>query len=224
MDFDFRFSQFEILTGAGSALLCLFFVSIFSQASAIENEVGTAVAKAVESPELYWSSVEASGQAVVLTGSAPDDDARDAAAARAAAVWGVTGVDNQIQVIGQSGTCQGQIASYLQREPLKFQSGKDDLADSSYTTISMLAMLVRRCTTRVEVAGHTDAKGDAEVNLRLSQRRANNVAKLLVNHGVLAEKIEARGYGETQPVADNESDAGRKLNRRIEIRVLGDAA
>lgn len=221
MDFDFRFSQFEILTGAGSALLCLFFVSIFSQASAIENEVSTAAAQAVESPDLYWSSVQASGQAVVLTGSAPDDDARDAAYQRAVAVRGVSSVDNQIQVIGDSGTCQGQIADYLKRQPIKFRSGKAELADVSSNTIAMLAMLVRRCATRVEVAGHTDAKGDAEVNLVLSQRRANTVAKLLVNHGVLAEKIEARGYGESQPIGDNATDEGRKKNRRIEIRVLG---
>ena len=88
----------------------------------------------------------------------------------------------------------------------------------------MLAMIIRTCTGVVEVAGHTDAKGDSEINLKLSQRRADVIAKYLVNHGVAAEKIVARGYGETQPIADNETADGRKANRRIEFRVLGEAA
>ena len=93
---DFRFSQFEILTGAGTALLCLFFIAVFSEASAIEDEIATSVTQAVASDDLYWSSVEAHGQAVVLTGSAPDVPAQKAALARALAVDGVTSVDNQI--------------------------------------------------------------------------------------------------------------------------------
>ena len=63
-----------------------------------------------------------------------------------------------------------------------------------------------------------------EMNLRLSQRRADAVAKHMVRHGVDAQMLRAVGYGETQPIAQNGTDAGRKLNRRIEFRVLGGTA
>ena len=167
MDFDFRFSQFEIITGAGTLLLCLFFVSVFTEASAIENEVATQVTEAVSSDELYWSSVEAAGQRVVLTGSAPDAPAQEAAAQRAWSVPGVTAVDNQISIIGQAGTCQRELDNYLAKETIEFQAGKAEVKDSSYNLISMLSMIIRTCTRQIEVAGHTDAKGDAEVNLAL---------------------------------------------------------
>lgn len=221
MDFDFRFSQFEILTGAGTLLLCLFFVSIFTEASAIENQVATQVTEAVAHEDLYWSSVEASGQQVVLTGSAPDVPAREAAAKRAWAVEGVTDVDNQIRIIGQAGTCQRELDNYLKKETIEFQPGKAEVKEASHHVISMLAMIVRTCTSQIEVAGHTDGKGDAKVNMRLSQRRADKVAKLLVNHGVPPEKVSAVGYGESQPIGDNATHDGRALNRRIEFRVLG---
>ncbi len=221
---DFRFSQFEILTGAGTLLLCLFFICVFTEASAIENAIGADVTEAVDTPDLYWSSVEVNGQSVVLSGSAPDVPAKRQAEARARGVSGVTSVVNEINVIGAAGTCQQEMSDYLAREPITFKSGKADVAESSYHALGMLAMIVRTCDTPVEIAGHTDDRGDAEINLRLSQRRADAVAKHMVRHGVDPQKLRAVGYGETQPIAQNGTDAGRKLNRRIEFRVLGGTA
>jgi outer membrane protein OmpA-like peptidoglycan-associated protein len=73
--------------------------------------------------------------------------------------------------------------------------------------------------TRVEVRGHTDDVGDDVRNLDLSQRRAASIRAWLVAHGIAAERITARGYGETQPLADNRSAAGRAVNRRVEFVV-----
>ncbi len=221
---DFRFSQFEILTGAGTLLVCVFFVCVFSEVSDIENELSTTVTSAVETKDLYWSGVEMSGQHVVLTGAAPDVPAQRGAAERALAVWGVSGVDNQIEVIGQGGTCQHQIDEYLARESIQFKSGKADVTEASFHVIGMLAMILRTCNATVEIAGHTDDKGGADVNLRLSQRRADTVARHLAAHGVMAERLMPVGYGEKQPVASNATEAGRRENRRIEFRVLGGTA
>jgi len=218
---DFRFSQFEILTGAGTLFLCLLFICVFSEASAIENTLAAQVTDSVVSEDLYWSSVEVQGQTVALSGAAPDVPARMAAEQRAWSVGGVSGVDNAIQVIGDAGTCQHQLNDYLTRETITFKPGKAEVVGDSFQSLSMLAMIVRRCTTPVEIAGHTDARGDAAVNLHLSKRRAEVVAKHLVRHGVKTERIKAMGYGESQPLADNSTDAGRELNRRIEFRVLG---
>jgi OOP family OmpA-OmpF porin len=70
-----------------------------------------------------------------------------------------------------------------------------------------------------EVAGHTDSKGSDSYNKSLSQRRANNVRAYLVEQGVDGSRMTATGYGESQPVADNATEAGRAQNRRVELRV-----
>jgi outer membrane protein OmpA-like peptidoglycan-associated protein len=218
---DFRFSQFEILTGSGTLIVCLFFVCVFSEVSAIENQLATQVKGQVDSEELYWLSVEVGGQQVTLTGSAPDVPAKKDAERKAQNVSGVSSVTNEIQVIGEAGTCQQQVNDYIAKEKIRFKTGKSVISDSSFQAMGMLAMVVRRCAARLEIAGHTDDRGDSMINLKLSQRRADEVAKQLVRHGVDPLHIDAVGYGEMQPVADNQTDTGRKANRRIEFRVLG---
>jgi outer membrane protein OmpA-like peptidoglycan-associated protein len=218
---DFRFSKFEILTGSGTLIVCLFFISVFSEVSAIENQLGAQVKESVQTDDLYWSSVEVSGQSVTLTGSAPDVPAKNAAERKALAVFGVTSVSNEIKVIGEAGTCQKQLNDYLLKERVTFKTGRADISDSSVQAIGMLAMIVRSCEANLEIAGHTDDQGDAMINLKLSQRRADSVARELVRHGVDPQRLRAVGYGEVQPVADNEIESGRKANRRIEFRVLG---
>ena len=60
--------------------------------------------------------------------------------------------------------------------------------------------------------------------MKISQRRADAVRRHLVQSGVAATALEARGYGETQPIADNDTEEGRRANERVEFRVIGDAA
>jgi len=70
----------------------------------------------------------------------------------------------------------------------------------------------------VEIGGHTDSRGSAEYNMELSLKRAETVKRYLVDKGVPAEKLVVKGYGETQPVADNDTEAGRFQNRRVELQ------
>ncbi len=219
---DFRFTEFEIFTGAGATLLCLYFVCVFTEFGAIEDDIGARVAETVQSADLYWSGVEMHGQKVVLDGAVPDVPARNALEEQVRAVFGVVSVENRLQVIGENGTCQRQMNDYLAKEQVRFKAGKSDLTDSSFQVLGMLAMIVRQCDIDIEVAGHTDSHGDAAINERLSQRRAEVVAKELVRYGVDSQQITARGYGERQPVATNQDETGRRLNRRIEIRVVGE--
>jgi outer membrane protein OmpA-like peptidoglycan-associated protein len=72
----------------------------------------------------------------------------------------------------------------------------------------------------IEVAGHTDSVGGADANYSLSERRAKTVRDYLVRFGVEPARLSVRGYGETQPVAGNDSEAGRAENRRVELRIL----
>ena len=72
----------------------------------------------------------------------------------------------------------------------------------------------------VTVVGHTDSSGADAYNQQLSQRRAESVQQFLVSQGIDRSRLEARGYGESRPVADNGTPAGRERNRRVEFNVL----
>jgi outer membrane protein OmpA-like peptidoglycan-associated protein len=67
------------------------------------------------------------------------------------------------------------------------------------------------------IAGHTDNQGSAEYNLGLSDARAHSVVTWLVAHGIASDRLTAKGYGLTRPVADNATESGRALNRRVEV-------
>lgn len=69
----------------------------------------------------------------------------------------------------------------------------------------------------IEVAGHTDSRGSDEYNMTLSQQRAEAVRNYLISKGIAADRLTAKGYGESQPVADNATDEGRFKNRRVEL-------
>lgn len=218
---DFHFSRFEIVTGTGAVFLCLVFVCLFTEASAIQTGISTTAVAAVEREDLYWVSVEGRGQSLVLSGAAADARARDRAGEVAAAVPGVTSVDNRIAVIGEAGACQQKIDDYLQDRRVTFKTGRPELSTASLPALAMVADIARGCGAAFEVASHTDDEGDSAVNLKLSQRRAEAVVRYLVQSGVAPDQLRAVGYGETQPVADNATHDGRTANRRVELRILG---
>ncbi len=115
-------------------------------------------------------------------------------------------------------------------EGLRFESGSAALAASSQAVVISLADVVKsRVATggvkRVRIEGHTDATGEPQTNLALSEQRARAIAKVLESNGVASELIEAIGYGELRPIADNATARGREQNRRVEISLFsGDAA
>lgn len=85
------------------------------------------------------------------------------------------------------------------------------------TLDQVAATLVEYQDTRVQVAGHTDSTGSASYNRQLSERRAQAVADYLIRRGVAPARLTTLGYGETQPVASNDTPDGRRQNRRVEI-------
>jgi outer membrane protein OmpA-like peptidoglycan-associated protein len=72
----------------------------------------------------------------------------------------------------------------------------------------------------VEIGGHTDSEGSDTYNQTLSQNRAGSVRQYLIQAGIPAAQVTAKGYGETVPVADNTTEAGRALNRRTEFKII----
>ena len=73
-------------------------------------------------------------------------------------------------------------------------------------------------TWTIEFAGHTDNVGDVAMNLQLSKKRSENVRNLLISYGVEASRIKANYFGETKPIADNNTPEGRTKNRRIDFK------
>ncbi len=101
-----------------------------------------------------------------------------------------------------------------------FETNSAKLSPASATTLNhAVAVLKKRSGIHVEVAAHTDSRGKDAYNLVLSERRAKSVMDYLTAHGIAASRLTSHGYGETQPVADNGTAAGRAKNRRVELRV-----
>lgn len=103
---------------------------------------------------------------------------------------------------------------------LEFDLGKATIKAKSYTTLNRVAGLLMQKNFSLKLAGHTDNTGSPELNLRLSKDRAEAVKAYLVSQGANASRIEATGYGEDQPIANNKTAAGRQQNRRVEFSLL----
>ncbi len=104
---------------------------------------------------------------------------------------------------------------------VNFEFAKAGLIPASAATLDVVADVLRRYPgLRVEVGGHTDDRGSDATNDRLSQRRAESVMAYLVASGVTQGRLSAVGYGERRPVASNDTETGRALNRRVEFVVV----
>jgi len=100
-----------------------------------------------------------------------------------------------------------------------FETGRSALKPDSYTILDIVAAsLVANPAIKIEISGHTDNTGSAATNTRLSQARADAVRAYLATKGVAPERMVAKGYGPSQPVAPNTTAAGRAQNRRVELR------
>jgi OOP family OmpA-OmpF porin len=104
---------------------------------------------------------------------------------------------------------------------VKFDFDKAQVKEESYGDIKNLADFMKQYPqTTTTVEGHTDSAGSDAYNQKLSEKRANAVRDVLVNqYGVEGERVNAAAFGETQPVADNATEAGRAVNRRVEAEV-----
>lgn len=102
-----------------------------------------------------------------------------------------------------------------------FDFDKSDLDSISGLELDKVAdLLQKNPTIRIEISGHTDNKGDDKYNLSLSQRRAESVVAYLLQKGIERSRMVAKGYGETQPVAPNDTDENRARNRRTELKII----
>jgi outer membrane protein OmpA-like peptidoglycan-associated protein len=120
---------------------------------------------------------------------------------------------------------QTDAGATLVLQDVVFQTGKAELKPGAEARLRPIAnYLAANPAVKVRIDGHTDAQGDDAYNMRLSQARAGSVRAALGTMGVDGARVEAVGHGESQPVADNGTDAGRQQNRRVELTLLGQQA
>ena len=108
-------------------------------------------------------------------------------------------------------------------QQVQFKTASDAILPESDELLEQVASVLREHPEiqKIEVQGHTDNRGGAAYNRQLSQRRAASVVKWLTTQGKIeASRLEAKGYGMDEPVAENTTDAGRQMNRRVQFKIV----
>lgn len=124
--------------------------------------------------------------------------------------------------------CERKLAMIMRDNTIIFAPNSADISNESQLLLDRIAAIISSCeNARFEIGGHTDSQGREEMNLGLSQSRADAVMDALLARDVLLDFMVAKGYGETAPIAENDTEEGRARNRRIAFRLVaseGDAA
>ncbi len=127
----------------------------------------------------------------------------------------------QLQGTGVSVTRNGDNIILNMPGNVTFMTNSADINGSFYQVLNSVALVLKEFDkTVVDIAGHADSTGPDDKNLDLSQRRAGSVSSYLSAQGINAQRLIAVGYGETRPIASNDTKEGRAQNRRVEITLL----
>ncbi|WP_323716633.1 OmpA family protein [Paracoccus aminovorans] len=119
--------------------------------------------------------------------------------------------------------CVDRLNAAMRESEIGFEPNKSLIAGDPGPTLARLAETMTLCADfRIEVGGHTDSQGSAGFNAELSRSRAQAVLTAMKEAGIDTANLTAKGYGESRPVAENDTDAGREANRRIEFTLLSD--
>lgn len=117
--------------------------------------------------------------------------------------------------------CHLSDAAPLRLNGVFFEFNSAALTTNAKTILDAAVPVIQQSDAeKIEVAGHTDGKGSDDYNLNLSQNRAQSVKRYLANQGVESLRLSAQGYGESKPIASNDTDAGSAENRRVELVII----
>ncbi|WP_299690218.1 OmpA family protein [uncultured Tateyamaria sp.] len=181
--------------------------------------------------ELSNGAVTVTPDSVVVTGNTGNPQASTTIASLLAARLGeAEGFDinvtyqeklDPVAALPTPDECEAEIAEIVASSKITFEPGSATIDTSALGTMDDIAEVLRQCgDLRLEIQGHTDSQGREEMNLNLSQARAQSVLNELRARRVLTSTFSAKGYGESDPIAENDSEEGREANRRIEFRLI----
>ncbi len=127
----------------------------------------------------------------------------------------------EVQTLPSKENIQEQINTALENNGIMFQRMSYNVTTQSQNTIEKIAqILIQNPHIKIEIAGHTDAKGDDSFNQMISEQRANSVKNLLKALGVEENRLSAKGYGETMPLVPNDKEGYSLTNRRVEFNII----
>ena len=130
------------------------------------------------------------------------------------------GIENKLLIFIKDPSAQVDKETWFDFDRLLFDTNSANLQPSSQEQLQNIANILKAYpNVHIRIGGYTDNQGDAAANLKLSQDRADNVMHEIIIIGVDPSRMDAKGYGEEHPAADNSTDAGRAQNRRISLRV-----
>ncbi len=151
-----------------------------------------------------------------LRGEADTSAARDAVLASIAALPGGKQWQTSLTLTPPLKLCDRIVTAFADRNAILFNSGSSVIADASLSAIDELATDLQVCPqAAVHVQGHTNSDGAEDLNLVLSVARAEAVVNALIERGVAVERLYAEGFGESEPIASNDTNDGKQKNRRI---------
>jgi OOP family OmpA-OmpF porin len=107
-------------------------------------------------------------------------------------------------------------------EKVQFEYNSANILEVSHSLLNEVGDVIKKTPRikKIQVEGHASSDGSDDYNMRLSDKRAKAVRAYLITQGVAKEKLVAKGFGETKPIADNETEAGREKNRRVEFNIV----
>lgn len=165
--------------------------------------------------------------ALTVTGTADSAEAASSLTAALGAATGFSAVDHAIeaQAEPEPNPVEDEIAAVLALQGITFETGSAEITEEGQGVLDEIGAILSEGfsadeTIQIEIGGHTDSEGDDEINQELSQARADAVAAYLVEAGLPEARFTTEGYGESEPIADNETSEGRAANRRIEFTIV----
>jgi outer membrane protein OmpA-like peptidoglycan-associated protein len=116
-----------------------------------------------------------------------------------------------------------EVGAVVNLKNILFYMGTTSLLEESYPELNVIVQFLKNNPkVEIELNGHTDNRGDAKKNLILSQQRVEKVKSYLVSKGISSRRIKGKGFGGTKPIATNDTEEARRLNRRVEFVILKD--
>lgn len=170
----------------------------------------TSVQIEIDQPEIVPAAAPTVAQ-VVVTDAVDTSETMDVAAAGAVASIDAAELETD--------RCNDEFAAILGEASIQFRTSSAEIDASSDELLLRIATVAETCPGTLHVEGHTDSRGDEEMNRILSEARANAVRNALGGFGIDVNRVSAEGYGATSPIADNNTSTGRAQNRRIVISV-----
>jgi outer membrane protein OmpA-like peptidoglycan-associated protein len=208
--------------------ILLLFCCLFFKVNAIENDLSARTVSALTNNNIEVDSILLSGRDLTLKGIVASEEIKKKAGEIAENIWGVRKVNNLLLIRKiteplplPKDNIQKKLNEAIAIKNIEFETNKTIIRKTSYPILQkVISILKEYPEISIEIEGYTDSKGNAEHNLKLSDKRANAVMKFLVKNGIERSRLTAKGFGIKNPIADNNTEEGRQKNRRVEFKII----